>query len=110
MKLDWFSIVIVAFVAAVGGYAAYIQIRARRNGIETVAVVTGVKEEWERTAEDIDSIGYTYTVEYKNFDGVTVAAALGGLSNAKKDLREGDRIVIRYLKDRQDYPIMVRKL
>ena len=35
-------------------------------------------------------------------------ATLGGLSDTNKDLRTGDRILIKYLKDKQDYPILVK--
>ena len=106
MKLDMFSIIIIAIVVLVGGYAAYVQIRTRRKGIETEAVVTNVKESWERI-DDHDTLCFTYTVEYINFEGETVTAALGGMSNANRHLNVGDRIKIKYLKEKQDYPIMV---
>ena len=109
MKLDLFPIIIIAVVVLAGGYAAFLQIRTRRRGVETTAVVTGVTERWERTG-DADSLCYGYTVEYTNCEGAVVTAALGGMSNADRHLSRGDRILIRYLKDRQDYPIMVKKL
>ncbi len=58
MKLDLFSIIVIAAVALVGGYAVYIQIRTKRSGIEAEAVVTDVRERWERTG-DTDSLCYT---------------------------------------------------
>ena len=109
MHLDLFSIIIIVFVVLVGGYAAYIQIKTKKNGIEAEAVVTDVTESWERNG-DSDSLCYSYTVEYKNSEGKTVTAALGSMSNMKKDLDVGDRIVVKYLKDRQDYPVLVKKL
>ena len=109
MELNAFTVIIIAVVVLVGGYAVYIQIKTKRKGIETEATVTGIKESWERIG-DADSLCYTYVVEYKNYEGRTVTAALGGLSDTKKDLLEGDRILIRYLKEKQDYPILVRKL
>ena len=109
MKFDLFAIIIIAVVVLVGGYAAYLQIRTRRRGIETRAVVIGVTERWERTG-DSDSLCYSYTVEYTNFEGTVVTAALGGMTSADRHLSQGDCILIRYLKDRQDYPIMVKKL
>ena len=109
MQLDLFSVIVIVAVILVGGYAAYVQIRTKRNGIETDAVVTDIRESWERTG-DTDSLCYTYTVEYRNYEGRTVTAALGGMSDARKDLDVGDRIRIRYLKNKQDYPIMVKKL
>ena len=109
MQLDLFSVVIVALVVLVGGYALFIQLKTKKKGIEAEAVITAVREDWERLGES-DSLRYTYTVEYENFAGQKVTAALGGLSDGKKDLREGDRILVRYLKEKQDYPIMVKKL
>lgn len=108
MKLDLFSIIIIVIVVLVGGYATYIQIKTKRKGIETEDVVTNVKESWERI-DDYDTLCYNYTVEYINFDGETVTAALGGMSNMNKNLNVGDRITIKYLKDKQDYPIMVKR-
>ncbi len=109
MQLDWFSIIILTAVVLVGGYAIVIQILTKKKGIETEAVVTNVRESWDHHGEHA-TLSYTYSVEFRNEDGETVVTALGGLSDAKKDLEVGDRIVIKYLKDKQEYPIMVRKL
>ncbi len=109
MQLDLFSIIVIALVVLVGAYAIYIHIKTKKQGLEAEAVVTGIRESWDRTG-DVDSLSYTYTVEYENFAGQTVTAALGGLSDGKKDLREGDRILVKYLKEKQDYPIMIKKL
>ena len=65
-------------------------------------------ESWERI-DDHDTLCYNYTVEYINFEGETVTAAFGGMSNMNKNLNVGDRITIKYLKDKQDYPIMVKR-
>ena len=109
MELSPFAIIVIAFVAIVGIYTAFLRIRTKRNGIETEAVVTDITEQWERTG-DSDSLSYYYTVEYKNYEGQTVTARLGRISNTKTDLNIGDRIVIRYLKDKQGYPVLVNKL
>lgn len=103
------SILIIAVVALAGGYAAYLQIKIKRHGVEADAVVINVKENWERIG-DSDSLCYTYIVEYKNCDGTMITAALGGMSNTNKKLHAGDRIRIKYLKDKQDYPIWVKRL
>ena len=109
MQLNLFSIIVIAIVVLVGAYAIYIHIKTKKQGLEAEAVVTGVQESWERTG-DADHLCYTYTVEYENFAGQKVTAALGGLSDGKKDLHQGDRILVKYLKEKQDYPIMVKKL
>ena len=108
MSFDLFSIIIIEVVAIVGGYAAYIQIKTKKKGIETVAVVTNIEESWESVGE-ADSLCYTYTVEYKNYEGKMITAALGGMSDTNKKLSTGDRIMIKYLEDKQDYPILVKK-
>lgn len=80
----------------------------QKKGIETVAVVTNIEESWESVGE-ADSLCYTYTVEYKNYEGKMITAALGGMSDTNKKLSTGDRIMIKYLEDKQDYPILVKK-
>ncbi len=109
MKLDLFAIIIIAAVVLVGGYALYIQIKTRMKGIETEAVVTNVTETWDRT-DDFDTLSYNYTVEYTNEEGETITTGLGGLSDMNKHLQVGDRIVVKYLKNKQEYPILVKKL
>ena len=109
MELDLFSIIVIVVVALVGCYALYVQIKTKRKGIEAEAVVTGVSESWERVDEH-DELCYSYTVQYENFEGTPVTAALGGMSNSNKHLNVGDRIMIKYLKERQDYPVLVKKL
>ena len=109
MELSPFAIIVIAFVAVVGIYTVFIRIRTKRNGIEAEAVVTDITEQWERTG-DTDSLSYYYIVEYKNYEGKIVTARLGRISNTKTDLNIGDRIMIRYLKDKQGYPILVNRL
>ncbi|MCR5135116.1 MAG: hypothetical protein K6B12_05700 [Clostridiales bacterium] len=109
MKLDLFAVIIIAVVVLVGGYALYIQIKTKRKGIETEAEIINVTERWDRT-DDFDTLCYDYTVEYTNDEGKTITAALGGMSDANKHLQAGDRIVIKYLKEKQEYPLLVKKL
>ena len=109
MQFDLFSIIIISLVAVAGIHTAYMQIRTRMKGIETEAVITDVRESWERTG-DTDSLCFTYTVMYTNSEGRPVTAELQTVSSADKDLYEGDRILIRYTEDRQDYPVMIRRL
>ena len=108
MELSPFAIIVIAFVVIVGIYTLYLRIKTRKQGIETEAVVTDVVEQWERSG-DSDTLCYYYTVEYKNYEGETVTARLGRISNTKTDLNVGDCIMIRYLKDKQGYPVMSRK-
>ena len=108
MQLDLFSIIVIAVVALVGVYAVYIQIKTRKNGIETEAVIINVKETWDDDG-DSHSLSYKYTVEYTNFEGKKVAAALGRMTNSDLKLGEGDRVTIKYLKDKQDYQILAEK-
>ena len=110
MQLDLFAIIVIAAVVLVGGYALYIQIKTKRKGIETEAVVTNVTETWERTGDYNDSLSYGYTVEYTNEEGETIMTGLGGLTDMNKHLQVGDRIVVKYLKEKQEYPILVKKL
>ena len=99
--------IIIAVVAVVGLYAAYIQIKTKRQGIEVQAQVVNVSEEWENDG-DTHSLVYKYTVQYRTIDGETVTTGLGGMSNSNKHLQVGDIITVRYLPEKQNYPIMVR--
>ena len=101
--------IVIGFVAIVGIYTAYLQIRTRKSGIETEATVVDVREKWVREG-DGDSLEYTYVVSYKNREGEKVEAALATVSNGKKNLEIGDRITVRYLPERQDYPVMTGRL
>ena len=106
-NIFWY--IVMGLVAVVGLYAAYIQIRIKRSGIEAEAEVIDVREEWD-VASEPHTLKYTYVVAYRNAQGEQVTAALGGLSDSKKDLETGDRILVRYLPDKQEYPIMTKKL
>ena len=107
MKLDLFAVIIITIVAVLAVYAVYIQIKTKKSGYEAEAVVVDVAESWDRTGDDY-FLEYKYTVEYTNYEGQTVTAALGGLTRSNKHLEVGDRIKIKYLKNKQEYPIMVK--
>ena len=104
-----FWYIIIALVAIAGVYALYIEIKTKRQGIETVATVTGVSKEWSVGGNDPD-LEYKYYIEYINKNGEKVETVLGGMTTGNKHLEEGDRIRVRYLPEKQEYPIMVGRV
>ena len=107
MGIDWFSIIIITLVAVVGLYAAYIQIKTKRQGIETQAQVMDVIKEWNHDG-DSPSLEYKYVIKYTNKAGEVITTCLGGMMNNNKELEPGDLITVRYLPYKQEYPIMVK--
>ena len=104
---------IVLLLFAAGGIWAFVVTRkAKKEGIETDAVVTRVElHEWTNdTGDMIGPSTYTeeYYITYTNTDGQKVEAML--TNEGKNTFKEGDRMKIRYLPDRQDYPVFIEKL
>lgn len=103
-----FIVFIAAAVLVLAGVLC-IHVRMLRKGIRTEAVVVKVVGRWERVG--IGSrwrlgLQYHYTVRYRNLEGETVTAELEGLFLATGMRRFccGDRVMIRYLKERPDRP------
>ena len=86
--------------------------KVKENGIETEAVVTRIEERiWSGMHGDVitrDSVTYDYYITYTNRDGQSVEAMLTNFGNLS--FQEGDRMRIKYLPDRQDYPVFVKIL
>ena len=91
----------------------------RRNGIETEAVVSRIRED-EHTDTDGSYSGssYAYFVTYRTADGQTVEARLGngksldvqiGKHAWNHDLQEGTPVRIKYLPDKPEYVIRVNE-
>ena len=82
-----FLVVLAAF--AIGGIWAYVvSKKVKEEGIETDAVVSRIELH-----------------EYTNQEGKTVEAMLSNPGDHK--FEEGDRLRIKYLPDKQEYPVMV---
>ena len=103
----WF-IVLAAF--ALGGIWAFVvSNKVKKEGIETDAVVSRVKlHVWSGgigEAATRDSVTEEYDITYTNQQGQTVESTLTNPGN--HTFKEGDRIRIKYLPERQDYPVLV---
>ncbi|MCR5174278.1 MAG: hypothetical protein K6C09_06575 [Oscillospiraceae bacterium] len=99
-------IIVGAVIVLAGGLG--IHVRMLRKGIRTEAVVTNVVRKWERVGGYAWRFGfqYHYTVRFRDREGGTVTAELEGLFLATGMRRFccGDRVMIRYLKERPDRP------
>ncbi|MBQ9427969.1 MAG: hypothetical protein IJU41_00340 [Clostridia bacterium] len=89
-----------------------------RDGVETFAVVTRVKEQEDFDADGASNgVTYTYYVTYQTPDGQSVEAKLGSGKSVDiriggrawdADLSEGVRVRIKYLPAKPKYVIRVQ--
>ena len=103
-----FFIILALF--AVGGIWAYVVTKkAKKNGIETDAVVIRVRlHRWRGDnggTMNRDSFTEEYDITYTDQAENTVEAML--TNTGKHTFKEGDQVRIRYLPDRTDYPVLV---
>lgn len=101
-------IIILAAFAAGGIWAFVVSKKVKEKGIETDAVVSRVElHEWSSGTGEWAGTDITedYYVTYSNQEGQTVEALL--TNPGDRTFKEGDRMRIKYLPDRQDYPVLV---
>ena len=106
-----FIVILAAF--AIGGIWAFVvSKKVKKDGIETDAVVSRVeRHEWSGGTGDTwagDSVTEEYYITYTNQEGQAVEALLTNPGN--HTFKEGDKIKIKYLPERQDYPVLVKIL
>ena len=104
-------IILAAFV--IGGIWAFVVTKkVKKEGIETDAVVTRVElHKWVGGIGDAwspDSVTEEYYITYTNQEGQNVEAMLTNPGN--HTFKKGDKIKIKYLPDKQDYPVLVKIL
>ena len=108
-----FEIIVGIILAgfAIGGIWAYLVTKkTKAEGIETTAVVSRIEvHEWNSGADTgpANDVTLDHFITYVNEDGQTIEALL---SNPQGSLEVGDKMKIRYLPDRQDYPVMIERL
>ena len=106
-----FILILAAFV--IGGIWAFVVTKkTKKEGIETDALVSRVElHEWSGGIGDVgtqDTISEDYYITYANQKGQTVEALLSNPGDHK--FKEGDKIRIKYLPNRQDYPVLAKIL
>ena len=107
-----FEIIFIMLLAAfaIGGIWAFVvSKKVKEDGIETDAVVSRIElQEWNGWSGDVwaeDSMK-VYYINYTNQNGQIVEAMLS--NPGKHSFKEEDKIKIKYLPDRQEYPVMVK--
>lgn len=103
-----FIVILAAF--AIGGIWAFVfSKKVKKEGIETDAVISRVeRREWSGGTGDLwagDSFTYDYYIVYTNQVGQTVEALLSNPGDHTFEI--GDRMKIRYIPDRQEYPVLL---
>lgn len=105
-----FEIILIAFGVLIGIGAIWAFLfsrRVKKDGIDAQATVSRIEVSESLDADGTVSRTETVWITYRNLNGETVEAML---SNPKKGLQESSRILIRYLPERQDYPVLVKVL
>ena len=105
-SLDLFSITIIAILAGGFLYVFYYQWKVRRQGLEATAVVTWIEEK-ETSDEDGVSYYYDIHVAYTTRDNRDIE---GLISNPNHPFEEGERLLIKYLPGKEEYPVYISKL
>ena len=107
MEFDWFSWSIIALIAGSFIYAMIYIARVKRYGTEAEAYVSRLEEHESIDADGACSTYYDVYVIYRTQEGRQVE---GTLSNPKNRLKEGDRLLIRYLPGKENIPVLTRIL
>ena len=108
--------VIIAVIAASIIYTARRNSEIMRDGVETDAVVSRVKEVESTDSDGFTTFSYIYYVTYRAMDGQTVEAKLGSGRSVDNriigkawdsDLAQGKQIRIKYLPQKPNYVIRI---
>ncbi len=106
-----FEILLITILVlfAIGGIWAFVVTKkVKEEGIEADAVVSRVElHEWSSLDHEFghDSVTEEYYITYRNLEGQNVEAMLTNPGDYK--FQVGDRMKIKYLPDRQEYPVLV---
>ena len=98
------AVVVAAVIGIIFVIKRYTAIQ--KNGVEADAVVSRIKEIENTDSDGSRDVTYNYYVKFQTQDGKTVEAKL---SSAPRFTREGDSIRIKYLPEKPDYAIPVKK-
>lgn len=111
------GIAVIVIVIAVGVVmTAKRNSEIKRNGIETNAVVTRIRENTSTDEDGYVTYSYTFYVTYQTQEGKTVEAQLAsgksfdvriGKKVWDRDLHEGSHVRIKYLLDKPNYVIRI---
>ena len=104
-------IIILAAFAAGGVWAFVVTKKTKKEGIETDAVVSRIElHEWSNTGETWvqNDVTEEYYITYTDHNGRTVEAMLSNPGD--HTFKVGDRMKIKYMPDREEYPVMVKIL
>lgn len=108
--------ILVAIIAAGIIYTAKRNNEIMRDGVETDATVSRVKEVENTDSDGFTTFSYVYYVTYRTTDGQTVEAKLGSGRSVDnriigkawdQDLEQGMQIRIKYLPQKPNYVIRI---
>lgn len=98
-------LLILFVIGAIWSFA--VSKKVKEEGIETDAVISRVETHvWHDATWPTDDITEDYYITYINLDGQTVESLLSNPGNHR--FKKGDRIIIKYLRDKQDYPVLIK--
>ena len=105
-----FKYIFIGFfvLIAIGALWAYVVTnKVKKHGIETEAVVSRIEVQESLDSDNCVSRTEKCYVSYVNQNGETVEAVL---SNPKKGLKQGSKLKIKYLPEKQEYPVLIEIL
>ena len=101
--MQYVIIAIIAIVIiSVPVYSLILHKKIKKNGVETAAVVSQIKESHDT---DTASTTYIYSVTFMTQDGKNAEAKLSG---APLNTRVGDRVRIKYLPEKPNHAVIVK--
>ena len=104
--MNAFSIIVIAFIAAVGLYVGYKTWYTKKNGIETSAFVTRITEDTQADSDGV-STTYNYYVQYTTDEGRSQEALIS--NPGFKGFKVGDQIKIKYLPEKPNAAVWIKK-
>lgn len=103
-----YIIIILLVLFAIGGIWSFVvSKKVKEEGIETEAVISRVETvEWHNADWPENNFTEEYYITYINQKGQTAEALLSNPGSHR--LKKGDKIIIKYLPDKQDYPVLIK--
>lgn len=101
----FYVVLLVLIVSAIISQIIY-QNKVGQEGIEAKGVVR-IEEEVIYDEDNIPNINYNYFVSFKTASGKTAEAQIG---DPKISLKDGDKVLIKYLEKNTNYAVFVKKV
>ena len=106
MFKDPIALVIMVIVFGAFAHALFYQWKVRRNGHETEAVIIYIEEKSHSGSDGIEYY-YDFHVTYQDHEGTFREGVIANPIFSK--VEEGDTVIIRYVDNKPQSPVYIRK-